>query len=917
GTYNVTLTATSECGIATSTQSVIIDLVPVAVFGTVGLPTDCAEFVLEFIDQSTNNPTEWSWTFEGGNPATSTEQNPTVVYTAAGTFDVELTVSNAAGNTSIFEVDYITVNDVPTANFVSSNNLQEVSFTNNSTDADSYLWDFGDGNTSTDSDPIHTYAVEGDYTVTLTATNECGDVSSTQSIIIDLVPVAVFGTLGLPTDCAEFVLEFIDESTNNPTEWSWTFEGGNPATSTEQNPTVTYSTPGTFDVSLTVTDAVGMDTNNADDYVVVQGQATADFDYTVDALEVTFDNQSTGSGLTYLWDFGDGNTSTDSDPIHTYTEEGIYDVTLTTAGPCNSDITTQTVDLYTIPTADFSSNITEGCSDLTVVFNQLASNNVTDYAWTFEGGNPTTSTDPNPVVIYTEAGTYNVELVVSNPAGSASTSEIDYITVIDVPTANFVAVNNILTVTFTNNSTGADSYLWDFGDGNTSTDSDPIHTYAAEGDYTVTLTATNECGDAILVDIVSVNSLPSANAFVIDPEICEGEEVQFTDASSDNVTDWLWTFEGGTPATSTEQNPFVIYNTAGFFDVSLVVTAPAGTDEIILENFIIVSALPTSDFVAVNSMQVVTFTNNSIGANSYLWDFGDGNTSTDINPIYTYTSEGTYNVTLTATNECGDVSSTQSVSISSMPTANFVASITEVCEGEEVQFTDASSDNVTGWLWTFEGGTPATSTEQNPFVTYNTVGNYDVSLVVTAPAGTDEIIFENLIIVSALPTSDFVAVNNILTVTFTNNSTGADSYLWDFGDGNTSTDSDPIHTYAAEDDYTVTLTATNECGDVSSTQSVSINSMPTANFVASITEVCEGEEVQFTDASSDNVTEWLWTFEGGTPATSTEQNPLVTYDTPGTYDVTLEVTAPAGTDEIIFENLIIVSALPTSDFVAV
>ncbi|MDA9018478.1 BspA family leucine-rich repeat surface protein, partial [Saprospiraceae bacterium] len=412
--------------------------------------------------------------------------------------------------------------DDPTSDFTFTVDAGVVTFTNQSSNADTYNWDFGDGNTSTESDPIHTYTSEGTYNVTLTATNDCGIATSTQSVIIDLVPVAVFGTVGLPTDCAEFVLEFIDQSTNNPTEWSWTFEGGNPATSTEQNPTVTYSTPGTFDVSLTVTDAVGMDTNNADDYVVVQGQATADFDYTVDALEVTFDNQSTGSGLTYLWDFGDGNTSTDSDPIHTYTEEGIYDVTLTTTGPCNSDITTQTVDLYTIPTADFSSNITEGCSDLTVVFNQLSSNNVTDYAWTFEGGNPTTSTDPNPVVIYTEVGTYNVELVVSNPAGSASTSEIDYITVIDVPTANFVAVNNILTVTFTNNSTGADSYLWDFGDGNTSTDSDPIHTYAAEGDYTVTLTATNECGDAILVDIVSVNSLPSANAFVIDPEICEG-----------------------------------------------------------------------------------------------------------------------------------------------------------------------------------------------------------------------------------------------------------------------------------------------------------------------------------------------------------------------------------------------------------
>ena len=324
---------------------------------------------------------------------------------------------------------------------------------------------------------------------------------------------------------------------------------------------------------------------------------------------------------------------------------------------------------------------------------------------------------------------------------------------------------------------------------------------------------------------------------------------------------------------------------------------------------------PTSDFTFTVDAGVVTFTNQSSNANTYNWDFGDGNTSTDSDPIHTYTSEGTYNVTLTATNECGDVSSTQSVSINLIPTANFVASITEICEGEEVQFTDASSDNVTAWLWTFEGGTPATSTEQNPLVTFNTAGIFDVSLVVTSPAGTDEIIFENLIIVSALPTSDFVAVNNILTVTFTNNSTGADSYLWDFGDGNTSTDSDPIHTYAAEGDYNVTLTATNECGYSLIGDIVSINSMPTANFVACITEVCAGGEVQFTDASSDNVTEWLWTFEGGTPASSTEQNPLVTYDTPGTYDVTLEVTAGSGSDQVIYEDLITTVGVPTADFV--
>jgi PKD repeat protein len=639
----------------------------------------------------------------------------------------------------------------------------------------------------------------------------------------------------------------------------------------------------------------------------------SDFTFTVDAGVVTFTNQSSNAD-TYNWDFGDGNTSTDSDPIHTYTSEGTYNVTLTATNECGDVSSTQSVSINLIPTANFVASITEICEGEEVQFTDASSDNVTDWLWTFEGGTPATSTEQNPLITYNTPGTYDVSLVVTAPAGTDEIIFENLIIVSALPTSDFVAVNNILTVTFTNNSTNADSYLWDFGDGNTSTDINPIYTYTSEGTYTVTLTVTNECGDVSSTQSVSINSMPTANFVASITEVCEGEEVQFTDASSDNVTDWLWTFEGGTPATSTEQNPLVTYNTAGTYDVSLVVTAPAGTDEIIFENLIIVSALPTSDFVAVNNMQVVTFTNNSIGATSYLWDFGDGNTSTDSDPIHTYAAEGDYTVTLTATNECGDVSSTQSVSINSMTTANFVASITEVCEGGEVQFTDASSDNVTEWLWTFEGGTPATSTEQNPLVTYNTAGIFDVSLVVTAPAGTDEIIFENLIIVSALPTSDFVAVNNILTVTFTNNSTGADSYLWDFGDGNTSTDSDPTHTYAAEGDYTVTLTATNECGYSLIGDIVSINSMPTANFVACITEVCAGGEVQFTDASSDNVTGWLWTFEGGTPATSTEQNPFVTYNTPGTYDVTLEVTAGSESDQVVYEDLITIIGVPTAEF---
>ena len=124
-----------------------------------------------------------------------------------------------------------------------------------------------------------------------------------------------------------------------------------------------------------------MNTTTFDDYVVAQDQVTAGYAFTNAALEVTFENQSSAAGTSYVWDFGDGMTSIGVNPIHTYSEEGVYEVTLTATGPCNSDVITQILNLYTTPTAGFTSDITEGCNALTVSYNQTSSSNVTAYAW--------------------------------------------------------------------------------------------------------------------------------------------------------------------------------------------------------------------------------------------------------------------------------------------------------------------------------------------------------------------------------------------------------------------------------------------------------------------------------------------------------------------------------------------------------
>ena len=139
---------------------------------------------MQFSNESSENATSFEWDFPGGNPTGSTEENPTVTYDQPGSYTVTLTVTNTAGSSSVTETNYITVTTVPSAGFSPSVNLDTVSFSNSSSNADSYAWNFGDGSTSTEENPTHIYAEDGTYTVMLIATNACGPDTVTQSVTI-------------------------------------------------------------------------------------------------------------------------------------------------------------------------------------------------------------------------------------------------------------------------------------------------------------------------------------------------------------------------------------------------------------------------------------------------------------------------------------------------------------------------------------------------------------------------------------------------------------------------------------------------------------------------------------------------------------------------------------------------------------
>lgn len=309
--------------------------------------------------------------------------------------------------------------------------------------------------------------------------------------------------------------------------------------------------------------------------------------------------------------------------------------------------------------------------------------------------------------------------------------------------------------------------------------------------------------------------------------------VQFTD-SSDSTFTWNWSFPGGTPSSSTEQNPVVVYDTPGTYDVTVAVTTWTNTDYFIERpSLITVGAQPTAGFSYNVIGNVANFTNTSTFADSYLWNFGDNSTSTQENPSHIYTSAGNYTVTLTITNSCGTVTSMQNLSVTVVPpTAIFQPSGTSGCAPYSVSFTNASLGNPISYSWEFPGGNPAFSTEANPTVVYNNGGAFSVKLTVANAAGSNTVSQSQLINVDAAPTTLFSFDNNGLAVGFTNASSNANSYAWSFGDGSTSTEANPTHTYAAEGTYQVTLEATNECGFTAHTQTLNLVINGTANLDA-------------------------------------------------------------------------------------
>ena len=398
---------------------------------------------VRFTDHSSGNPTTWLWDFGDSNMTSSTLQNPVHLYQNAGNYTVRLTAKNAAGSNTVTKAGYISANLVtpPSAGFTASPTNGDqgllVRFTDTSSNnPSSWLWEFGDGMTSTEQNPSHTYEGSGVFSVTLTASNAGGSSTVTRAGYISTgsVKPPVTGFTATPTTgSAGVVVRFSDTSGNTPTAWFWEFgDGGN---STLQNPAHAYTEPGTYSVRLTASNAGGSDMMTQDGYITVTvpppyARFTGSPISGTIPLTVSFTDNSNNTPTSWLWDFGDGSTSDKKDPVHTYTTQGAHSVTLTSANAGGSSTVTRNsyiVANMITPTASFTAKPVSGIAPFAVQFTDTSTYYPTSWLWDFGDGG--ISSLQNPSHTYTVPGTYTVTLKVSNPVGSSSSSRANCVSV--------------------------------------------------------------------------------------------------------------------------------------------------------------------------------------------------------------------------------------------------------------------------------------------------------------------------------------------------------------------------------------------------------------------------------------------------------------------------------------------------------
>ncbi len=695
-TFTVRLIAENQC--SRDTQSINVRVAPNIIKPLINVNSSqlfgCAPHIVLF-SNNTSGATSYTWNFGDNTGAVVTNNNQNTVlhtYNTAGVFTVSVDITNGCSDTTVYR--QVTVYAKPVAAFTTSASVycegDTIRVTNNSTNANNYRWFWGDGTSDGGTRPVHVYPVAGNYNILLRA--EIINASGTVCFDTLVLPVTVLAKPVVTIqsninaiNCAPFKLIVTAPGIINESV-TWYFYDSTVSPSIVISNVIsaqyTFNKPGSFYAKLVVENAAGCK-DSAIIRFTVRGKAVASFtpfnlavctrDTTVNYINTTTYNGN--NPISYRWLVDNVLISTGANFSYRYNVlpnavlPRMFNTKLVVSNTVGcSDTASATLQMNPVAKAQFSISNPNAC----VPFKPLivdASAYTTTYRWLVNG--VLVSTSPDPGIVITKASTvYTITLVADNVFGcKPDTFSITFTSRVR-PVAAFrlndtLGCTGVLNVVTSNLTTGASSYVWNWGDASANSPfPNPTHLYTTPGQYLITLVASDGVCTDTTSKLVKVSLKPVANFAASQTVTCDTARVQFTNLTI-NGTTYVWSFGDGTNSNFIDPvksfAPGIVPYT-----VKLVASSTFGCkDSIIKPNLVLAKVPPAADFfISPNPVITVpnyTFNFNNLTLNSanykYQWSLGDGTFARTRDVTHKYVDTGNYPIRLivldTATN-CAD-----------------------------------------------------------------------------------------------------------------------------------------------------------------------------------------------------------------------------------------------------------------------
>ena len=615
-------------------------------------------------------------------------------------------------------------------------------------------------------------------------------------------------------------------------------------------------------------------------------------------LAVTFTNTTTYQNqFTYKWDFGNGVVVNAANPgtilfqPSSFSADTVYTVNFITYTPCDSIVLKQNIHVISVPHAIFTPNPTVGCSPLTVRLNNTSKGNSNSYIWQFGDGTSLSTTQDSIVHhTYHSAGldTFYVKLLAINGCGSDS---ITYNIVISpnkifldftVNGTNLSACNPD-TVRFFNNTSGATSFNWNFGDGNVLTTIKGVdtvtHIYTTPGIFTATLDANNGCSDTTISSTIKVFAKPITAFTAVPSLVCFGDSVHFNN-QTDTATNYNWNFGDGIQSSLT--SPVHLYTDTGTYTAKLIATRQYNTGtfctdsafqtvKMVLKQL---GVFTVSDSISNCNPFTVNFTNLSLPSVLTTWDYGDGSKDTGNVVSHTYTLPGTYLVKMDAYDPGGCTFEAFKTIVVKGPSGSFKYQYGNICGSIPVYF-QVNAQNADSIEYVFGDGTTLTTQSEIVYHTYYKSGDFIPTVILFSGTtcqltlqGQDTLKIVQVDIIK--PGFTLSLLNNCgnTVASFTDTSRsfyGIKNWQWNFGDGSPlSTTQNPQHTYHATNNWPIQLIVGSNSGCTDTLNvaiPIKVNDVPVA-FIQNDSFGCTLHPVTYKAITNsiDSVILYNWTF---------------------------------------------------------